>query len=312
MPKPAGPRGFSKNTSTPTTCRTRRSSSTAPPVPTSPPATTRPGWGPAFIVVTPNKKANSRPLAQFHAIADRCTARSGQLTTCTKPRWAPVCRSSKPCATFARRATTLRSIEGIFSGHARLPVQPLYDGSQPFSGHRPQTPRRSGYTEPDPRDDLSRHGRGAQTHHPCPRDQASTARDSSEVEVESAGARLNSQEGTCGRAFMARLAGARRRGHGSQKLARRLSGAGQVLRYVGDASTLPTQGHRDGRARPAGSARHAFAHMALTDNIVRYETAALLRQSPHRARSRALVRKLRPVVSSATCCACAAFLGAKL
>ena len=85
----------------------------------------------------------------------RCRRRGGRRarTICTRPRWAPGCRSFRRCATCARPAMTSRSIEGIFSGTLAYLFN-VFDGSETFSSIV-RAAKAKGYTEPDPRDDLS-------------------------------------------------------------------------------------------------------------------------------------------------------------
>ena len=103
-------------------------------------------------IVTPNKKANSGTLPYY-----RCAA-GGQAggrarTICTRPRWARACPSSRRCATCAIPAMRSPSIEGIFSGTLAYLFN-VFDGSESFSSIV-RAAKAKGYTEPDPRDDLS-------------------------------------------------------------------------------------------------------------------------------------------------------------
>jgi aspartokinase/homoserine dehydrogenase 1 len=154
----------------------------------------------------------------------------------------------------------ISSIEGIFSGTLAYLFN-VYDGSTPFSAIV-RDARQRGYTEPDPRDDLS--GTDVVRKLIILGREMGLALEMSDVRVESlvpAGLESGSSE-----AFMEQLprydAGMRQRFEAAKA-------RGRVLRYVG-------------RVTAAGEAtvglmeldmRHAFANIALTDNVVRYTTS---------------------------------------
>lgn len=110
------------------------------------------GWIQRGIhVITPNKRAPSGPLAKYE-----------ELRSVLKPGGAhffyeTTVGAALPIITTLRdlidTGDEVRSITGIFSGTLAYLFN-VYDGSQPFSQIVRQA-RESGYTEPDPRDDLS-------------------------------------------------------------------------------------------------------------------------------------------------------------
>ena len=110
------------------------------------------GWLEQGIhVVTPNKKAFSGSQAYYEALAD--SARKGsshylyETTVCAA---LPVIRTLRDLVDTGDRVHSLR---GILSGTLAYLFN-VYDGSRPFS-EIVRDARDSGYTEPDPRDDLS-------------------------------------------------------------------------------------------------------------------------------------------------------------
>ena len=102
-------------------------------------------------VVTANKKAHSADYAYFQRMAD---ARRGSgahyLYETTVGAGLPVVRTTRE---LRETGDEITSIEGIFSGTLAYLFN-VYDGSAPFSAVVRDAKER-GYTEPDPRDDLS-------------------------------------------------------------------------------------------------------------------------------------------------------------
>ena len=110
------------------------------------------GWLARGIhIVTPNKKAFSGAQAYYESMAG--SARQGkahylyETTVCAA---LPVIRTIRDLVDTGDR---IRSIRGILSGTLAYLFN-AYDGSVPFSRILAEA-RESGYTEPDPRDDLS-------------------------------------------------------------------------------------------------------------------------------------------------------------
>jgi aspartokinase/homoserine dehydrogenase 1 len=154
----------------------------------------------------------------------------------------------------------IRRIEGMFSGTLAYLFN-TWDGSQPFStvvNHA----KALGYTEPDPRDDLS--GMDVARKLIILAREIGLRTEMAEVKVESL---VPAALDGCGvDAFLQRLPDF------DQAMLQRLqeaTGRGNVLRYVG---SVDAQGKAEvGLVELPRS--HPFANIALTDNIVRFETA---------------------------------------
>ena len=113
--------------------------------------TTATGWRPGIHVVTPNKKANSAEHGLLR-VAARGAAHGGShyLYEGTVGAGLPVIQTLRD---LRETGDEIDSIEGIFSGTLAYLFN-VYDGSVPFSAIVREAKQR-GYTEPDPRDDLS-------------------------------------------------------------------------------------------------------------------------------------------------------------
>jgi len=221
-------------------------------------------------VVAANKRAGSGPLARHAAI--RAASAQGRA----RWRYESTVGAGLPVISTLRdlidTGDELHSIEGLLSGTLAW-LFTAFDGREPFSA-LVRRARELGYTEPDPRDDLS--GRDVARKLVILARESGRALELAEVEVESLVPstltdvareefleRLPELDG----ALNARLESARR--------------AGKVLRHVA---------HLDAR----GVARvglveltpeHAFAHARGTDNVVqftsaRYRTNPLVVQGP--------------------------------
>jgi aspartokinase/homoserine dehydrogenase 1 len=151
------------------------------------------------------------------------------------------------------------SIEGIFSGTLAYLFN-VYDGSTAFS-EIVRAARQRGYTEPDPRDDLS--GLDVARKLIILGREMGLPLQMSDVVVESlvpAGL-----EGATADEFMSELP------RHDEAMRARITAAqarGKVMRYVGKVTA-------DGQARVGVAeldAEHAFANIALTDNVVRFAT----------------------------------------
>ena len=216
------------------------------------------GWLAAGIhVVTPNKKANSAPLAQYRALhAARRAGGSHYLYEATVGAGLPVIQTLRD---LRETGDDIVSIEGIFSGTLAYLFN-VYDGRRAFSDIVREAKQR-GYTEPDPRDDLS--GMDVARKLIILGREMGLTLEMSDVKVESlvpAGLEQGSVQD-----FLERLPA-----HDAVMAARfeRAGAAGKVLRYVGrlTASGEATVGVVE------CDARHAFANIALTDNVVRFAT----------------------------------------
>lgn len=217
-----------------------------------------PRWLTAGIhVVTPNKRAGSGPLSRWQAIRAACAHGAHFRAEATVCAGLPVVQTLRD---LLDTGDELLSIEGMFSGTlAWLCNQ--FDGAQPFSALLHEA-HALGYTEPDPREDLS--GIDVARKLVILAREAGWPLSLDDVEVESlvpdALAALPLE------ACMQQLDAI------DAPLAARLEQArsqGGVLRHVARLD-------RHGRARIALEVLppdHAFAHSRLTDNVVQFTTA---------------------------------------
>ncbi|KAA8491335.1 Bifunctional aspartokinase/homoserine dehydrogenase 1, chloroplastic [Porphyridium purpureum] len=112
------------------------------------------GWlSQGVHVVTPNKKANSSTTQQYKAL--RTAQRQGPRSThflyeANVGAGLPILSTIRD---FQRTGDTFLEIAGVFSGTLSF-IFNSFDGSRPFS-EIVAAAKLSGYTEPDPRDDLS-------------------------------------------------------------------------------------------------------------------------------------------------------------
>ncbi len=110
------------------------------------------GWLERGIhVITPNKRAFSGTMNDYRALRVKAEQGSSHLF------YETTVGAALPIITTLRdlidTGDEVRSVQGIFSGTLAYLFN-IYDGSTPFSEIVRQA-RESGYTEPDPRDDLS-------------------------------------------------------------------------------------------------------------------------------------------------------------
>ncbi len=110
------------------------------------------GWLERGIhVITPNKRAFSGPIAAYHELQTMAAHGSSHIFYETTVGAAlPIVNTLRD---LIDTGDELKSIQGIFSGTLAYLFN-VYDGSTPFS-EIVRKARDSGYTEPDPRDDLS-------------------------------------------------------------------------------------------------------------------------------------------------------------
>ena len=110
------------------------------------------GWLERGIhVITPNKKACSGPLAEYRklqGLTDRGSSHFFYETTVGAAL--PIISSLRE---LIDTGDDVRSVQGIFSGTLAYLFN-VYDGTAPFS-EIVRAAKEAGYTEPDPRDDLS-------------------------------------------------------------------------------------------------------------------------------------------------------------
>ena len=209
-------------------------------------------------IVTPNKKANSADMASYRALHDaRRRGGSHYLYEATVGAGLPVIQTLRD---LRETGDDVTSIEGIFSGTLAYLFN-VYDGSREFSDIVSEAKQR-GYTEPDPRDDLS--GMDVARKLIILGRELGMALEMADVKVESlvpAGLDQGSID-----SFMERLP---RHDAAMRSRFEAARAAGKVLRYVGRLGA-------DGRATVGVielDARHAFANIALTDNVVRFATS---------------------------------------
>jgi aspartokinase/homoserine dehydrogenase 1 len=208
-------------------------------------------------IVTPNKKANSADLAYYHRLQEaRRAGASHYLYEATVGAGLPVVHTLRD---LRETGDEITSIEGIFSGTLAYLFN-VYDGRVAFS-EIVQDARRRGFTEPDPRDDLS--GMDVARKLIILGREMGLTLELQDVQVESlvpaelAGGSIEE--------FMAQLP------RYDTAIAARLEAArarGKVLRYTG---TLSASGEATVGLKEL-DARHAFANIALTDNVVRFAT----------------------------------------
>jgi aspartokinase/homoserine dehydrogenase 1 len=208
-------------------------------------------------IVTPNKKANSGTLAYYHRLREaRQAGASHYLYEATVGAGLPVVQTVRD---LCRTGDEITGIEGIFSGTLAYLFN-VFDGSVGFS-QIVRDARQRGFTEPDPRDDLSGQDvarkliiLGREMGLPL---ELKDVKVQSLVPPELAGESMED--------FMAHLP------RHDEAMAARLAGAharGKVLRYTGKltAAGQATVGLEE------LDVRHAFANIALTDNVVRFAT----------------------------------------
>jgi aspartokinase/homoserine dehydrogenase 1 len=209
-------------------------------------------------LITPNKKANSGALAYYEGLKQaRRASGAHYLYEATVGAGLPVIQTLRD---LRETGDEITSIEGIFSGTLAYLFN-VYDGSTPFSAIVNDAKQR-GYTEPDPRDDLS--GTDVARKLIILGREMGLKLELKDVQVESlvpgdlasgSSEDFLKQLPRYDDAMRQRYLAARERGH--------------VLRYVGRVTSegVATVGLMELEAR------HAFANIALTDNVVRFATA---------------------------------------
>jgi aspartokinase/homoserine dehydrogenase 1 len=208
-------------------------------------------------VVTPNKQAGAGPLPRYHAIREAASASGARF------RYEATVGAGLPVISTLRdlldTGDAVVSVEGIFSGTLAWLFN-KYDGSVPFSQLVTEA-RGLGYTEPDPRDDLS--GTDVARKLVILAREAGRELALEDVQVESlvpASLRQASVDD-----FMARLGEVDADFDAQLAKAR---AAGNVLRYV---AKLDAEG-RASVGLVELPAAHAFGNLRLTDNIVQFTT----------------------------------------
>jgi aspartokinase/homoserine dehydrogenase 1 len=209
-------------------------------------------------IVTPNKRANSSELTYYEALKSaRRASGAHYLYETTVGAGLPVIQTLRD---LRETGDEIARIEGIFSGTLAYLFN-VYDGTVPFSAIVREAKQR-GYTEPDPREDLS--GADVARKLIILGREMGLKLEMSDVEVAS----LVPTE-LCTGSSEDFLAGLARHDEPMRERYLAARGRGRVLRYVGAVAA-------DGRATVGLSefdAGHPFASIALTDNVVRYATA---------------------------------------
>jgi aspartokinase/homoserine dehydrogenase 1 len=209
-------------------------------------------------VITPNKHAGAGPVARWRAIRD-ASASSG-----ARFRYEATVGAGLPIITTLRdlidTGDEVLAVEGILSGTLAWLFN-RYDGTQSFSSLVEEA-RQAGYTEPDPRDDLS--GTDVARKLVILAREMGVLLELADVKVES----LVPEElqGGTREQFLQHLPLM----DAPMKLRHAAAASrGRVLRYV---ARLDHSGAANvGLVELPGD--HAFAHIRLTDNIVQFTTA---------------------------------------
>ena len=214
--------------------------------------------GAGIHVVTPNKKANSGPLAYYESLKEaRRLGGSSYLYEATVGAGLPIIQTLRDLRETGDKIT---SVEGIFSGTLAYLFN-VYDGKTPFS-EIVKDAKAKGYTEPDPRDDLS--GTDFVRKVIILGREMGLKLEMKDVQVESL-IPAGLEKGTIDDF----LNGLPKYDGEMKKRFDEAASRGKVLRYVGRLTA-------DGKATVGVSEldrSHAFANIALTDNVVRYATA---------------------------------------
>jgi aspartokinase/homoserine dehydrogenase 1 len=208
-------------------------------------------------VITPNKKANSGSMPYYRSLHEAGRAAGTHyLYEATVGAGLPVIQTLRD---LRQTGDEITRIEGIFSGTLAYLFN-VFDGRATFSSIV-RAAREKGYTEPDPRDDLS--GMDVARKLIILGREMGLTLEMSDVKVN--GLVPKAVENCSVDEFMQRLP------EFDGLMALKHSNAAkknEVLRYVG---RIDAEGHATvGLVRL--DARHAFANIALTDNVVRFAT----------------------------------------
>jgi aspartokinase/homoserine dehydrogenase 1 len=208
-------------------------------------------------VVTPNKKANSGTMPYYRSLqAAKRAAGTHYLYEATVGAGLPVIQTLRD---LRETGDDVTQIEGIFSGTLAYLFN-VFDGSEAFSSIV-RGAKAKGYTEPDPRDDLS--GVDVARKLIILGREMGLTMEISDVQIE--GLVPDSLTQCSVDEFMQRLP------ESDAAMAAALADAQskrQVLRYVGriDSAGKATVGLM------RLDSKHPFANLALTDNVVRFAT----------------------------------------
>jgi aspartokinase/homoserine dehydrogenase 1 len=219
-----------------------------------------PEWLAAGIhVVTPNKQAGSADMAFYRTLAEaRRAGGSHYLYEATVGAGLPIIQTVRDLRETGDR---IRTIEGVLSGTLSYLFN-VWDGEQPFSA-LVRDAKAQGFTEPDPRDDLS----GTDVARKLIILAREMGLDMELTDVELEGLVPESLRSATAEEFLARAtevdAAMRERFEGARA-------RGKVLRYVGRLDA-------DSRRATVGLVEvdrsHFLANMSLTDNVVSFTTS---------------------------------------
>lgn len=208
-------------------------------------------------IVTPNKKANSAALSAYRAVLEARRATGAHyLYEATVGAGLPIITTLRDLRETGDR---IRSVEGLLSGTLAYLFN-VYDGKEPFSSIV-RAAKAKGYTEPDPRDDLS--GTDVARKLIILGREMGLPLEMQDVKVESL---VPAELVNCSiDEYLERLP------QYDAAMLKRYEAArakGKLLRYVGrvDAHGNASVGLVE------LDTRHSFANSALTDNVVRFET----------------------------------------
>ena len=208
-------------------------------------------------VVTPNKRANASEMEYYRRLreANRVVG-AHYLYETTVGAALPIIQTLRD---LVQTGDEIHEIEGILSGTLSYLFN-SFDGTRPFSELVAHA-RDLGYTEPDPRDDLS--GMDVARKIVILAREMGSSIELADVDVRSL-VPESLQAGSAD-AFLAALPA-----HDAEMAARQrgAAAAGQVLRFVGRVT-------RDGQASVGlreYPATHAFGRLQLTDNVVLFRT----------------------------------------
>lgn len=217
------------------------------------------GWLERGIhVITPNKRACSGSLDAYRDLQSKAHGGSAHFFYETTVGAAlPIISTLRD---LIDTGDEIRSVQGIFSGTLAYLFN-VYDGSVPFSEIVRQA-RESGYTEPDPRDDLS--GMDVARKLTILAREIGMSTSIGEFPVKNL-VPVALREGSIDE-FLDKLA---EYDDEMKMIYDAAASAGKKLRYVGrlDADGTVTVGLE------SVDASHAFSNINLTDNIVQFETA---------------------------------------
>jgi aspartokinase/homoserine dehydrogenase 1 len=219
-----------------------------------------PRWlGEGIHIVTPNKRANSGPLELYDGLHEaRRAAGSHYLYEATVGAGLPIIQTLRD---LRETGDEIRRIEGIFSGTLAYLFN-VWDGKKSFS-EVVRVAKANGYTEPDPRDDLS--GTDVARKLVILGREMGLRLELSGVELE--GLIPKSLSACNVDEFLSRL------NELDAPMLKRLEAAqnkGKVLRYV---AALEAESQRATVGLVELDRTHPFANINLTDNIVRFITS---------------------------------------